>query len=163
MSALILSGRKNFYRTAIIKILASKGLVYLPDGTFERVVFLIAEKRADSELLMQLANRLHGIFVSGIKGCPGCGLFYRQLLIVVTIERIERISIVHYDIKLRTAVLGQLLLIMNSTAKHFHQLAEFIELLAGYALIDDITLKQVLLQYLIGPNAESGCILELTR
>lgn len=73
-------------------------------------------------------------------------------------ERIERISIVHYDIEQRTAVLSQLLLILNSTSQHFHQLAEFIELLAGYALIDGITLKQVLLQYLIGPNAESGCI-----
>ena len=107
---------------------------------------------------MKLANHLHGIFVSGMKGCPGCGLFYRQLLIVVTVERIECISIVYYDIEQRTAILGQLLLILDSTSQHLDQLAEFIELLAGYALIDGITLKQVLLQYLIGPNAESGCI-----
>ena len=139
-----------------IKVLASEGLVYLPDGAFERVVFLIAEKRAASELLMKLANHLHGIFVSGMKGCPGCGLFYRQLLIVVTVERIERISIVHYDIEQRTAVLGQPLLILDSTSQHLDQLAEFIELLTGYALIDGITLKQVLLQDFVCPNAELG-------
>lgn len=112
---------------------------------------------------MKLANHLHGIFVSGMKGCPGCGLFYRQLLIVVTVERIERISIIHHDIEQRTAVLGQPLLILDSTSQHLDQLAEFIELLTGYALIDGITLKQVLFQYLIGPNAESSCIFELTR
>ena len=91
-----------------------------------------------------------------MKGCPGCGLFYRQLLIVVTVERIECISIVHHDIEQRTAVLGQPLLILDSTSQHLDQLAEFIELLTGYALIDGITLKQVLFQNFVCPNAELG-------
>ena len=89
---------------------------------------------------------------------PGVWSFLSSTLIVVTVERIECISIVHHDIEQRTAVLGQPLLILDSTSQHLDQLAEFIELLAGYALIDGITLKQVLFQYLIGPNAESGCI-----
>lgn len=68
-----------------IQLHAVKRLIYLSDGTSERIVLLIAEKSRPSELLTKLSYLLHGTLVSGAKSPVGGSVPNAQPLIVVIV------------------------------------------------------------------------------
>ena len=84
----------RFLLDARVKVVAAEGLVNRTHRAFERLVLLVGEQLAASELVAQHLQRLHRIFIRRMKWFLGCGIRHFQLLVIVTIERIETVSIV---------------------------------------------------------------------
>lgn len=77
-----------------IEFLATEGLINLSDAALERVVLLVSKPLAAAELLLQCVDSLHRIVVSGTERLVLGSLRDRERLIVVLVERVERIHIV---------------------------------------------------------------------
>ena len=72
-----------------VEVHTAKGLIDLPNGALEGVVFLVSEERGVTKLLFQHIDFLHGILVGGVKGLLAGGLADAQPLIVVVVEGVE--------------------------------------------------------------------------
>ena len=57
----------GFFLDRGVEVDAAESLVDLADGTFERIVFLVAEQCTASELLMQFTDDFHSVFVGGME------------------------------------------------------------------------------------------------
>ena len=80
-----------------IEVLPAKCLVYLSDRTLERIIFLLGEPLTSAKLGFQFFDSLHSTLVGGVELCLVRGLLYRQLLIIILIQRIEGIGIIGND------------------------------------------------------------------
>ena len=72
-----------------VEVHTAKGLIDLPNGALEGVVFLVSEERGVTKLLFQHIDFLHSVLVGGVKGL----LADAQPLIVVVVEGVERIGV----------------------------------------------------------------------
>ena len=81
------------------KVNAAESLVYLTDGAFERVVFLIAEQCAATELFMQFTDDFHRVFVCSMERLFASSVLNFQLLIIVAVEGVECVCIIDNDIE----------------------------------------------------------------
>ena len=60
---------------------------------------LVAEERAAAELVSQPGNLRHGVLVGGVERLFLRSVVYGQPLVVVVVERVERIGVIHYNIQ----------------------------------------------------------------
>ena len=78
----------------ILDAWTAEGLVNRTHRAFERLVLLEGEQLAAAELVAQHLQRLHRILIGRMKRFLRRGCRNLQLLIVITIERVEAISVV---------------------------------------------------------------------
>ena len=138
-----------------IQLLATEGLIDLTDTALEGVVLLVTEERTATKFVTQGFDGFHGVLVGGMKLVLLSSLTNIQSLVVVIIEGVESVGVIHDNIKQCLVFIIRLyLLALYSTPHHLHQLAQFSNLLAVYALVNGIAFDEILLQNLVGPLAE---------
>ena len=84
-----------------------------------------------------------------------------QTLIIIIIERIERIGVVCHHLKQGLTLLCTERFVPMHTTKHTHKLAQLAYLLVAHPFIYSITFYEVLLKHLICPLAELHTALAL--
>ena len=84
---------RGFLLDGRVQVLAVPGLINLSNRTMEGLVFLVSEQVAAPEFGLEATDNFHRIVVSGMEvflsRCP-----YSQVLVVITIQGVQGISIV---------------------------------------------------------------------
>ena len=120
----------------------------------EGLVFLVSEQVAAAEFGLEATDDFHRIVVCGMKvflaGCP-----YSQILVVVTVQSVQGISIILDDVEDGTdLVVGRGVQVSHRAAHYVHKRLEVIILLLDQVVLDSIAFDEIVLEDRVRPPPE---------
>ena len=139
---------------ARIEVPPAESLVNCAHRAFERLVLLVGEQPAATELVAQHLQCRHRILIGRAERLLRRSGRYLQLLIIVAVERIEAISIVRNHAQQPDRLGFRNLLRSQDIGEQADGLFQLLQLLGFRLIIDGITLYKVLFQHLVRPDAK---------